>query len=229
MPFFYRKALYKDPERFKEIRSRWIVNSHEFPNEMSKLLHAISCLGREAKINQTSEEFLVYLNDRYIQGDIVQKVSKSLADSVSHHYVQPARDDFKGCNKGSSNNGSSSKDPDTIDLDRAKLTEIYKDILQERYDKGICMNCGKGKHMARECKSQTNYGNKGKQANRTGLSITTRKNASTDTPVTNLDSGCSGKAFIDRSFAEKAYLEFKLLEKPRPLYLADGDFKEWVD
>lgn len=47
--------------------------------------------------------------------------------------------------------------------------------------------------------------------------------------VSLVDSGCTGKAFIDRTFAEKACLWLHQLDKARPLHLADGGFKEWVE
>lgn len=43
-----------------------------------------------------------------------------------------------------------------------------------------------------------------------------------------VDSGCTGEAFLDHSFAVKNHIPLLMLPFPRPLHLADGGLKSWI-
>lgn len=43
-----------------------------------------------------------------------------------------------------------------------------------------------------------------------------------------VDSGCTGEAFLDQAFVQKHQIPTQPLRHPRPLYLADGQLRDWI-
>ena len=58
------------------------------------------------------------------------------------------------------NTGPPQKDPNAMEVDAISTNVPFflkRKIQDERRKLGLCMNCGKGKHLARECKSTATF------------------------------------------------------------------------
>jgi hypothetical protein len=75
-----------------------------------------------------------------------------------------------GNRNGNNGNTAKAKDPDAMDLDqmRVNLAKIPEDEKLRRVNDGLCFNCGKAGHIARNCRSPTNLGRGGRGGQRGG-------------------------------------------------------------
>lgn len=99
------------------------------------------------------------------------KMAQTLAINMEgEDHLRKAASNNNGSQNRSNGNGGKAKDPDAMDLDqmRINLAKIPEEEKLRRANDGLCFNCGKAGHQARQCRSPTYPGRGGRGGSRGG-------------------------------------------------------------
>ncbi|KAH6632197.1 hypothetical protein F5144DRAFT_85647 [Chaetomium tenue] len=99
------------------------------------------------------------------------KMAQTLAINMEgEDHLRKAASNNNGSQNRSNSNGGKAEDPDAMDLDqmRINLAKIPEEEKLRRANDGLCFNCGKAGHQARQCRRPTYPGRSGRGGSRGG-------------------------------------------------------------